>query len=95
MGPVPYMCLIHVWDQSHVLMQETYGTSPIQYMGVKENGNPKFSMTTFNHEVPCKVFGGLWDWSHTYPLGIYGTGPMVYLSEVAICRTVSCLPNHA
>ena len=79
MGLVPYLPERHAWDWSHVLMQETYGTGPIQYMGLQNKVIPKTSMTTFHHEVQCNVFGGIWDRFHTYPSGIYGTGPMVYL----------------
>ena len=80
MGPVPYMCLIHVWDRSHVLMQETYGTGPIQYMGLQNKGIHLTLKATFNHQVPYKVFGGLWDRFHAYSSGLYGTGPIVILS---------------
>ena len=27
MGPIPYMPLIYVWDRSHVLLKDPYGTS--------------------------------------------------------------------
>ena len=34
MGLVPYMSLMHVWDQSHVLLQDYCGTDLIKYIGL-------------------------------------------------------------
>ena len=52
MGPVPYLSLMLVWDQSHVLLHAPYGTGPIKYMGLQNKEIQNTSMTTFNKVVP-------------------------------------------
>ena len=48
MGPVPYLSLMYVWDRSHVLLQDMYGTGPIKYMGLQNKEIHKTSTKAFN-----------------------------------------------
>ena len=60
MGPVPYVFLRYLWDQSHRWFSDSYGTSSWKS----------------KHEVPCLAVRHLWDQSHRCLKSIYGTGPI-------------------
>ena len=48
MGPVPYLSLMYVWDRSHVLLHDPYGTGPIKYMGLQNKEIQKTRTKAFN-----------------------------------------------
>ena len=58
---VSYMSLMHVWDQSHVLLKDYCGTGPIKYRGLQNKQIHKTSMTTLNQVVPFMVLRDPWD----------------------------------
>ena len=45
---VPYKVMGGLWDQSHVLLQDMYGASPIKYMGLQNKEIQKTSTKAFN-----------------------------------------------